>query len=183
MKKTMNYGHALYDLAAEEGIESLIHEEFLEIYIVLKRNYEFIQLLSNPRISVSEKCQLLDEVFKDKIHPYLLSTLKILSESGDASLIPFCSTEYRECYNKEKNILVVTATTAVELNEDQKQRIINKLEKKMNKSIILENVVDKTCIAGIRLAYQGNMIDSSIKNRFEKLQNDLKDADYSQTEV
>lgn len=183
MNKAMNYGYALFDLATEEGLESLIQDEFSEINGILKNNHEFIQLLLNPRISVSEKNEVLDEIFKDKIHPYLLSILKILTENGDASLISLCSTEFSKCYYKEKNILLVTAISAVELNEDQKQRIISKLEKKMNKSIILENIVDQTCIGGIRLTYHGNMIDSSIKNRFEKLQNDLKNADYSQTEV
>lgn len=183
MNKAMNYGYALYALAAEEGLESVIQEEFSKINNILKNNHEFIQLLSNPRIPISEKNEVLDGIFKNKIHPYLLSILKILTESGDASLISLCSAEFSKCYYKEKNILLVTAISAVELNDDQKQGIINKLEKKMNKSIILENKVDQTCIGGIRLTYHGNMIDSSIKNRLKKLQNDLKNADYSQMEV
>jgi len=62
-------------------------------------------------------------------------------------------------------------------------KIKEKLERQMKKTILLENKIDSNLIAGIRLEYQGQMIDSSIKNRLLKLQNILKKADYSQVEV
>ena len=77
----------------------------------------------------------------------------------------------------------VTVISAVELNENQRKRIIEKLEKSMNKTILLDNIIDPSCIGGIRLEYLGRMIDASIKNRFQKLQLNLKNADYSVAEV
>jgi F-type H+-transporting ATPase subunit delta len=183
MNKAKEYGYALYDLAAEEGLEQEIEKEFAEIALVFESNHDFMRLLSNPRISTSERILVLDNVFGNRIQPYLLYLLKLFTESRDVSLIPLAYKEFKNKYYDEKNILLVTAISAVELNENQRQRIINKLEKLMNKTIVLENEVDKTCIGGIRLEYRGHMIDASIKNRFKKLQHDLKNADYSQAEV
>lgn len=183
MNKAKEYGYALYDLAAEEGLEIEIEKEFAEVAKVFESNPDFIKLLSNPRISTSERIQVMDNVFGNRIQPYLLYLLKIFTEKRDVSLIPLVFEEYKNKYYDEKNILLVKATSAIELNESQKQRIIGKLEKSMNKTIILENEVDKSCIGGIRLEYRGHMIDASIKNRFIKLQHDIKNADYSQAEV
>ena len=97
--------------------------------------------------------------------------------------VPLIFKEYKNRYFNDKNIMVVTAISAVTLNESQRKRIIDKLEKSMNKTVLLENKIDKSCIGGIRIEYQGRMIDASIKNRFQKLQLDLKNADYGVAEV
>lgn len=183
MSKASEYGYALYELAADDGLEVEIEKEFAEIASVFESNQEFIKLLSNPRIPTSERTKVLDNVFDQKIHTYLLSFMKLLTEKREASLIPYCFKEYQNKYYKDKNIVQVTAITALSLSDNQKQKIIDKLEKSMNKTVILVNKVDKTCIGGIRLEYRGNMLDASIKNRFKKLQQEIKNADYSQTEV
>lgn len=183
MSKAKGYGYALYELAADEKLEKEIEKEFAEIAIVFESNQSFLNLLSNPRIPTLERTKVLDNVFGNKIQPFLLSLLKLLIEKKDISLAPLCFKEYQNKYYKDKNILMVNAISAVALNDNQRQLIISKLEKLMNKTIILENKVDSTCIGGILLEYRGYMIDASIKNRFKKLQNDLKNADYSQAEV
>lgn len=177
------YGYALYELAAEEGIEKEIEKEFAEISSLINNNQDFADLLSNPRIPTSERIDVLDDIFRNQVHPYLLSLLKILVEKRNVSIIPLVFNEFKNKYYENKNILLVTAITAVLLNNDQKKRIIDKLERSMNKTIILENKVDKACVGGIRLEYNGRMIDASVKNRFQKLQLDLKNADYSVAEV
>lgn len=183
MNKAKEYGYALYDLAAEKGNEKEIEKEFAEIALIFESNHDFMKLLSNPRISTPERIQVIENVFGYRIQPYLLYLLKIFTESRDVSLIPFVFKEYKKKYYQEKNILLVKASSAVELNKNQRQHIIEKLEKLMNKTIVLENEVDETCIGGILLEYSGHMIDASIKNRFKKLQYEIKHADYSQAEV
>lgn len=183
MNKAIEYGHALYELAAEEGLEKEIEQEFSDITLLFENNDNLINLLSNPRIPSSERIEVLVDIFGKQIHSFLLSTLKIFTENREVSLIPLCFREYQKNYYQDKNILLVTAISQVELNDNQKQKIISKLADKMNKTIILKNEIDETCIGGIRLEYHGNMIDASIKSRFEKLQHDLKNADYSQAEV
>lgn len=177
------YGNALYELAVEDNAEKRIEEELGNVVKIFKSNEDFPILLSNPRINASERIRILDDIFHDKIHPYLLILLKIIAEKREFSTLPLIYKEYQKRYFKDKNITVVTVVSAVELSKNQKQRIIEKLERSIKKSVILENRVDKTCIGGIQLKYDGHMIDASIKNRLVKLQYDIKNADYSQAEV
>lgn len=183
MSRVADYGYALYELALEENIEERIEEEFANVVNILNKNIEFIKLLSNPRIPTVERISLLDKIFKGKIHSYLLSLLKILVEKRMISSIVLIYKEFKNKYYDDKNILLVTAISAVELNNNQQQKIIDKLAMSMNKTVVLNNKVDKSCIGGVRLEYQGRMIDASVKNRFQKLQLNLKNADYSVTEV
>ncbi|NLK27193.1 MAG: ATP synthase F1 subunit delta [Clostridiales bacterium] len=183
MSKAVDYGYALYELAAEEGLEEKINIEFDEVAQIFEKNQDFIKLLSNPRIPILDRIHVIDHVFKNSVQSYLLSLLKILVEKKQISYVPQIFKEYRKQYYINKNILPVTVISAVALNENQRKRIIEKLEKSMNKTILLDNKIDPSCIGGIRLEYQGRMIDASIKNRFQKLQLNLKNADYSVAEV
>ena len=55
------YGGSLYDLAAEEGLETRILGELDEVQQLLKQNPDYLRLLSTPSIPKKERCGLLDE--------------------------------------------------------------------------------------------------------------------------
>lgn len=183
MSKAKVYGNALYELGSEDGVAGKIAEEFEGVTNLLERNVSFIKLLSNPRISTQERLEIVDGTFSSKIQPYLLSLLKILTEEREISLFSQIFKEYQKKYYKENNILLITAISAVSLDEEQKQKLIKKMERQTGKTIILKNRIDASCIGGIRIEYDGHLIDASIQNRFKNLEHILKNADYSQAEV
>ena len=58
------YGGSLYDLAAEEGLETRILGELDEVQQLLKQNPDYLRLLSTPSIPKKERCGLLDEALE-----------------------------------------------------------------------------------------------------------------------
>ena len=72
------YGGSLYDLAAEEGLETRILGELDEVQQLLKQNPDYLRLLSTPSIPKKERCGLLDEALRGQVHLYVLNFLKIL---------------------------------------------------------------------------------------------------------
>ena len=73
------YGGSLYDLAAEEGLETRILGELDEVQQLLKQNPDYLRLLSTPSIPKNERCGLLDEALRDRVHLYVLNFLKMTS--------------------------------------------------------------------------------------------------------
>ena len=74
-------------------------------------------------------------------------------------------------YNENHNRLIVTAIFAKELTEEQKTRLIRKLEKIKNKKILLHVVVDKSIIAGGILKIGDEVIDGSIRTQIKEFKN------------
>ena len=107
------YGGSLYDLAAEEGLETRILGELDEVSAILKGDPEYLRLLSIPSIPKKERCALLDEAFRGKVHLYVLNFLKILCEKGTLRELPGCARAFRVKYNQAHGIL--EATTAVSM--------------------------------------------------------------------
>ena len=114
------YGEALYSLAREEALDKRILEELAVLDRSFAQETDFLRLMSAPNLSKEERCGILDRCFRDKVHEYVLSFLKILMEKGYIRRFHDCVQAYRRLYNEDHGILCVTAVTAVALNEAQK---------------------------------------------------------------
>ena len=136
------YGGSLYDLAAEEGLETRILGELDEAVALFKASPEYLHLLSTPSILKKERCGLLDEALRDRVHLYVLNFLKILCEKGTLRELPGCARAYRVRYNQAHGILEAAATTAVAMTEQQVKSLHEKLEKLTGKTIDLKTKVD-----------------------------------------
>ena len=167
------YGGSLYDLAAEEGLETRILGELDEVQQLLKQNPDYLRLLSTPSIPKKERCGLLDEALRDRVHLYVLNFLKILCEKGTLRELSGCARAYRIRYNQAHGILEATAISAVPLTEQQRAALHAKLESLTGKAIDLKTKVDAKVLGGIRLDIEGTELDGTVQNRLASLRRDI----------
>ena len=167
------YGGSLYDLAAEEGLETRILGELDEVQKLLKQNPDYLRLLSTPSIPKKERCGLLDEALRDRVHLYVLNFLKILCEKGTLRELSGCARAYRIRYNQAHGILEATAISAVPLTEQQRAALHAKLESLTGKTIDLKTKVDTKVLGGIRLDIEGTELDGTVQNRLASLRRDI----------
>lgn len=170
------YGQALYDLAQDEGLSTEILEEMKALQEAFATAPDFIRLLSSPSLSREERLRILDDSFSGRVHTYLLSFMKLLTEKGYMRCFMECCAVYRNCYNHDNGILPVKAVSAVALEDGQASRLCAKLEKITGKKIELTNVIDPACIGGMRLDYDGMRVDDTVRSRLDRLHGMLKSA-------
>ncbi len=170
------YAQALYDLAKDEQLT----EEILEQLQVLRAGFaaepDFVRLLSAPNLSKEARCQIVDDAFRGKVHTYVLSFLKLLTEKGYARHFADCCQAYEELYNTDHGILIVQAVTAAELTEDQRRRLTDKLQAITGKTVKLHTRIDPAVLGGIRLDYDGKRVDGTVQNRLESIRKLLQNT-------
>ena len=170
------YAQALYDLAKEEGLGKTLLEELKVLKDVFVDTPQYSKLLSTPDIPKQERCSVLDEAFRGKVHPYVLNFLKILTEKGYIRQFPDCCDAYRGFYNDDNGILVVKAVSAVALSDVQMQKLTAKLEATTGKIIDLQCSVDAAQLGGLRLSYSGMQVDGTVRNRLDSIGKLLKNT-------
>lgn len=169
-----SYAQGLYSLALEEGISHRLLQELCTLQQVFESEPDFLRLLDTPSIPKEERCAILDSSFREKVHPYLLNTLKLLAEKTCARHFPDCCRAYRQAYNRDNNILPVEAVTASPLTQQQSARLAAKLETLTGKTVELSNRVDPAVLGGVRLHYAGIQVESTVASRLEALSQQLK---------
>ena len=172
MAKT--YGEALYSLAREEQLDQRLLEELEMAAALFQENQDYVHLLSLPSLPKKERCGMLDESFRDQVHPYLLNFLKILLERGALAELSGCCEAYRRHYYEDHGILEITAVTAVPLSEELLQRLHQKLEEKTGKTVLLKTRVEPEVLGGVRLEMEGRRLDGTVRNRLDAIQASLR---------
>ena len=170
------YGEALYTLALEEGLTTAIGEELSALEQSFRAEPDFIRLLSTPNLSVQERCNILDDSFRGKVHPFVLNFLKILTEKGYMRHFFDCCKAYEESYNRDNGILPVTAITAVSLNAAQAETLTAKLCPITGKQVKLHNRLDPEVLGGDRLDYDGKQLDDTVSHRLDAIRSLLKNT-------
>jgi F-type H+-transporting ATPase subunit delta len=167
------YAEALFSVGLELNLLDKIKEAMTLSSSVLSENEDYYKLLKHPRISKTEKKEMLAEVFKDKLPQEVLNLFFILVDRGRLPYIPMISEQYVEFYNEEKNIIVAEAYTSVLLTDSQLKTITSKLEEELNATVQINNIVDESILGGIKLVYNNQIVDNSVASKLSRLKDDL----------
>ena len=170
------YGEALYALAVEESLSAQILDELSVLAQSFRAEPDFIRLLCTPNLSVQERCNILDDSFRNKLHPYVLNFLKILTEKGYMRHFFDCCKAFEDSYNRDNGFLPVTAITAVSLNPAQVEKLTAKLCQITGKQVKLHNRVDPEVLGGVRLDYDGKRLDDTVSHRLDAVRSLLKNT-------
>lgn len=170
------YAQALYDLAAEEKLEDTALRQLRALQQAFSEEPGFIRLLNAPNLSKQERCDVLDQSFREGVHIYVLNFLKILTEKGYMRHFDDCCKAYTRLYNEVHGILPVQVVTAAPLQESQAQRLKEKLDKITGKTVQLSCRVDAAVLGGVRLDYDGKRLDGTVQSRLDSVRDLLKNT-------
>ncbi|MFR5403834.1 MAG: ATP synthase F1 subunit delta, partial [Clostridium sp.] len=143
------YAEALFQLSEEENITKEIYNELHDVVEVIKNNKELDNVLKSPLVAKNEKTQLIEALFNNKINNDLKNFLKILVEKGRISSLKSIELTFKELLNDKHNIIEGTVISAIALTEKQVKELEEKLSKKYNKNVTLENEVDQSILGGV----------------------------------
>ena len=168
------YGESLYELAKDESLGALIGQQLAVLQDAFHQEPDFLRLLSSPNLTKAERCQILDQSFRSKVHPYVLNFMKILTEKNYVRYFSDCCDAYSARFNQDNDILTVTAVTAVALTPAQTEKLTEKLSRITGKQIALKNRIESTVLGGMRLDYDGQRLDDTVSHRLDAIR-DLLD--------
>jgi F-type H+-transporting ATPase subunit delta len=169
------YAAALFGAAKDRSKLDAIHDQLGQFVDALRENHEMQLFLFSPSFSSAEKIDGLRKAVSDP-EPELENFLELLLEKGRMPVIYRIRRHFDALWNKENKRLGVTVTSAVELDPEIAKRIGKEIEEQTGNTVELESRVDPDILGGL-VVQVGNMIlDTSIRNRLEKLRKSVASA-------
>ena len=163
------YAQSLFELNLDKNFIKSELKNILETF-----TDELYGFFANPTIDENVKFETLNDIFQNKVCEEILSFLKLLAEKGRISEIPQIYESFVEKLNNAENILDVEVVSAINLDDDLKQRISSKLSEKLHKTIEPKWIVQEDIIAGLVIKIGDDIIDTSLKNKLENLSKFIK---------
>ncbi len=168
------YSEAVFELAKEQGQTDEVKKELDALAEIFTAAPDLGRLLSAPTITLEEKLDVLKKTFGGRISETTYSMLCVVTEKGRAWLVPAIAEDYKNRWYDMNNITEVRVTTSVPLTENLRAKLKAKLEKVMNKKVILTEKVDASIMGGMVINYGNTMTDGSVKTKLEALQKQIK---------
>src|SRR4029077_6665152 len=128
--------------------------------------------LKNPTIAPSRR----EEVISHALEPEAANLARLLIEGSRVDEAPGILDEYEHLADEAAGRVRATATTAVELSADDRERLGRQLSARLGKEVRLTAAVDRRIVGGLKLQYGDHLIDASLANRLQQLRRRLADA-------
>ena len=167
------YASALFSLATESNSADQYEKSLFEIGNIFKENPDYSKVLESPAIPLSERISFIDKAFKDTYTEYIVSFIKVLCENGHISEICGCIEAFCDLVRIYKNRTIATVYYVEPLTQEQKNALIEKLQKISGKIIEPEFIKDDSLMGGIKVQIGDKIFDGSIKHRLNKAKGEM----------
>ena len=166
----MEYARALFELALEKGNTDDCLEYLQTLKFLLKENPEYAEVLSSPVYSRREKYGLIDKAFAQAFPEEIVSFLKLFVARGHIGEYDAFLAAFESIYEDYNGIIKVYAYTAFPLNEEERTRLIAKLEEKYSRRVLLTEDVNSDLLGGIMLYANGTVTDATLRGQLHEIE-------------
>lgn len=173
IKTAKRYSNALLKSAIEANSLEKIYNDIIFVDETIRVNSQLKNFIENPVIKNADKKDVLNKLFSMHIDKITLDFLFVLLDSGRIDILNEVLNQFAFRYNEENNIIKPEIISAVELTDEQKLRITEKLEKKFDKKIIPEYTINSDIIGGLIVEIGDKTIDCSLKTKFYNMKQQL----------
>ena len=167
---TTPYAEAFLQVANETQQTEEIVSQAKEILQLIADSPELEKALSSPILEKESKKKILIQLFSDKINYSLLNLLKLLADRQRIGILVPILERFLEIYRENSNIALATVTSAVELSDEQKDLIAQKIISIAGtEKLELVTKTDPSLIGGFVASVGSKVIDASIASQIRKL--------------
>lgn len=171
------YAKALFELALKH--QTLKQWSDALALLSLTINDEQMQkLIGHPEITESMLVEILLDVLNK--HPESQSqqalvkqALEVMSDHHRLAVIPEVYRQFEQLKSQHAKMCSGTVYTSILLEEQQLERLAAGLEKKLNKTVHLTQVVQPELLGGARVQIGDMVIDGTLRGRLQRLSQSL----------
>ena len=171
------YSLALYELAVEADMLSEIEDHCTSIINLIVLSEDFRSLIKNPTNNKEEQLITLNKISeKYKLNDLLLKFLSFLVSKRRFFYVDKILKNFVETCSIKRGELKAELISAKNLTENEVNNIKEELTKNFSSKIKLNYRHDSSLIGGLIVQVGSTMVDTSIKNKLQQIENRMIEA-------
>ena len=171
------YSLALYELASESGQLDDVEKNSDSLKNLMLKNEELKLLIKNPTIKKDDLQLIVNKIAEQyKLNNLMIKFLSFLILKRRFFFVERILKDFLETCSKKRGEVKAELTSAKELSENEINNIKKELEKNFSAQIKLNYKYDSSLIGGLIVKVGSTMVDTSIKNKLQKIENRMIEA-------
>ena len=172
-----SYSQALYELASEEKKLNEVEEHVVSIIKLISQSEDFNSLIKDPTNKQEDQLNVINTIFeKFSLNSLLKNFLNFLVMKRRFFYVEKILKDFVMTCSKNRGEIYAKLIVAKELNENEINKIKDELSQNFGSNVKLNYSCDPDLIGGLIMQVESVMIDTSIKNKLQQIENKMIEA-------
>ena len=172
-----SYSQALFELASESNLISNIETQVISILGVISKSSDFKDFIKNPTIKIEDQLKVINIISNEfKFNELLKKFLGFLVSKRRFFYVEKVLNDFLYICSNSRGEIHAELSAAKNLNENEINNIKNELSNTFGSNIKLNHKYDPSLIGGLIIKVGSTMIDTSIKNKLQKIEKKMIEA-------
>ncbi|MDC0353859.1 ATP synthase F1 subunit delta [Candidatus Pelagibacter sp.] len=171
------YSLALYELASESNSLSQVEDQSSSILNLISSSKDFSNLIKDPTSNQEDLLKVVNNISNsNKFENLLKNFLSFLVTKRRFFYVEQILKSFIETCSQKRGELKAELKSAKELSSDEISKITEELTKNFSSKIKLNYKYDESLIGGLIVQVGSTMVDTSIKNKLQQIENRMIEA-------
>ena len=171
------YSLALFELSEENNLLSQIEDQSSSILNLIDQSEDFSNLIKDPTTSQEDLLKVINMISeKNKFETLFKNFLSFLIQKRRFFFIERILKSFIEICSRKRGELKAELKSAKQLSNEEIAKITEELTKNFSSKIKLNYKHDESLIGGLVVQVGSTMVDTSIKNKLQQIENRMIEA-------
>ena len=171
------YSLALFELSEENNLLSQIEDQSSSILNLIDQSEDFSNLIKDPTTSQEDLLKVINTISENnKFESLFKNFLSFLIQKRRFFFIDRILKSFIEICSRKRGELKAELKSAKELSNEEIAKITEELTKNFSSKIKLNYKHDESLIGGLVVQVGSTMVDTSIKNKLQQIENRMIEA-------
>ena len=171
------YSLALFELSDESSLLSQIEDQSSSVLNLIDQSKDFSSLIKDPTTNQEDLSKAINKIAENnKFETLFKNFLNFLIQKRRFFFIERILKSFIETCSRKRGELKAELKSAKNLTSDEIIKITEVLTKNFNSKIKLNYKHDKSLIGGLVVQVGSTMVDTSIKNKLQQIENKMIEA-------
>jgi F-type H+-transporting ATPase subunit delta len=169
------YARSLFEVAKEHDVLDRVHDELGQFAEALSEDRNLQVFLFSPYFSSGEKQKGVTSIVSEADERFV-NFLELLAERHRMPALFRIKREFDALWAEEHQLLPVTVTSAIELDEGLVDDIGKRIQEQTGRQVELSSNVDPDVLGGLMVRVGNMVLDGTVRNRLERLRKQVSKA-------
>jgi len=171
------YSLALFELSEENNLLSQIEDQSSSILNLIEQSEDFSNLIKDPTTSQEDLLKVINTISENnKFESLFKNFLSFLIQKRRFFFIERILKSFIEICSRKRGELKAELKSAKQLSNEEIAKITEELTKNFSSKIKLNYKHDESLIGGLVVQVGSTMVDTSIKNKLQQIENRMIEA-------
>ncbi|MDD2591268.1 MAG: ATP synthase F1 subunit delta [Erysipelotrichaceae bacterium] len=172
-KIASRYSLALLELAQEEDRLQFYCEQMAMVKEVFKQNPELLPFLNHYLIPKEDKKAVINRIFATDDNMSVVRFIWLIVDHTRVNLLQIIIDDFLDQAYLAQGIMIGKVYSIKKLDRQELKDIELAVANRVDKKVLLENIIDRELMAGVKVVIKDMVIDGSLKNRISLLKDSL----------